>query len=79
MAVLVKLSTVLRQCIPDYDPIRGLSLEDAAGITVRQALTRAGIPVDKIKIVLVNGLAASLEDVLKDGDRLGLFPPVGGG
>lgn len=49
------------------------------GETVRALAERLGIPVDEIKIVFVNGQAAELDRVLADGDRVGLFPPVGGG
>jgi molybdopterin converting factor small subunit len=29
--------------------------------------------------VFVNGAAVSLDAALSDGDRVGIFPPVGGG
>jgi molybdopterin converting factor small subunit len=37
------------------------------------------IPPDEVKLVFVNGRRADLDRVLADGDRVGLFPPVGGG
>jgi molybdopterin converting factor small subunit len=38
-----------------------------------------GIPEDAVTISLVNGLRQPLDYMLKDGDRVGLFPPLGGG
>lgn len=37
--------------------------------------------IDKsmISILLINGRDGSLDNVLKDGDIISLFPPVGGG
>lgn len=50
-----------------------------AGETVMDVMKRLSIPPEEIKIVFVNGLAASLDQPLADGDRVGVFPPVGGG
>jgi len=56
------------------------------GETVLDVLTRLSIPRDEIKIVFVNGVNVELDRVtvdldtpLADGDRVGVFPPVGGG
>ena len=49
------------------------------GETVLELTKRLGIPLEEIKLVFVNGAAASLDTVLADGDRVGIFPPVGGG
>jgi molybdopterin converting factor small subunit len=38
-----------------------------------------GAPAELIKSVFVNNQAGSLETVLRDGDQVGLFPPVVGG
>lgn len=49
------------------------------GETVSALAERLGIPQDEIKIVFVNGQTVGLDHVLGDGDRVGIFPPVGGG
>ncbi len=49
------------------------------GETVLEVLTRLRIPQEEIKIVFVNGATAGLDKPLADGDRVGVFPPVGGG
>lgn len=47
--------------------------------TCRMLLNKLGIPEKEVFIILVNGLNKTLDDVLADGDRVSLFPPVGGG
>ncbi|KUK35783.1 MAG: ThiamineS protein, partial [Thermacetogenium phaeum] len=47
--------------------------------TVGMLLKELGIPPEYIHAVLVNGRHAELEDRLVSGDRISLFPPVGGG
>jgi len=37
------------------------------------------LPQEEIHLVFVNGRVASLDRILQDGDRLALFPPIGGG
>jgi molybdopterin converting factor small subunit len=38
-----------------------------------------GLSPDEIHIILINGVHGTLDSELNDGDRLGVFPPVGGG
>lgn len=49
------------------------------GDTVAAVMERLGLPQAEVKLVFVNGLKAGFDTVLRDGDRLGLFPAVGGG
>lgn len=49
------------------------------GETILALTQRLNIPLEEVKIVFVNGLATDLDRVLADGDRVGIFPPVGGG
>ncbi|TIH18409.1 MoaD/ThiS family protein [Marinifilum sp. JC120] len=49
------------------------------GETVTDVLNRVGIPVDEVKIIFINGVSSKFDAVLSDGDRVGLFPAVGGG
>ena len=50
-----------------------------AGTSVRTLVLKLGIPEIKAKLVFINGVKVTLDSILKDGDRLGIFPPVGGG
>jgi sulfur carrier protein ThiS len=79
MPILVKLSASLRRLVPGYDAMSGLSLAPSPGLTVGGALAQLGIAPGDVKIIMVNGVSAGPERELADGDRLGLFPAVGGG
>ena len=50
-----------------------------AGTTIRSLLQQLEIPEDKAKLIFIDGLKAELTTVLKGGERIGIFPPVGGG
>ena len=49
------------------------------GTTVLELLRELGVPESEAKIIFVNGLGVGTETLLKDEDRVGIFPPVGGG
>jgi len=49
------------------------------GSTVKDILSRLGIPKAEVKIILVNGRAKKVDDELNEGDRLSIFPAVAGG
>ena len=54
-------------------------LPGASGLTVGRVLADEGVAEDAVHIVMVNGKKAAFGTELRDGDRLGVFPPVGGG
>jgi len=37
------------------------------------------IPTEETRIMFVNGIIQESDYRLKDGDEVGLFPPIGGG
>ncbi len=49
------------------------------GTRIEDVLAKLEIPKELAKLVFVNGRKAPLTTLLKDGDRVGIFPPVGGG
>ena len=79
MAVHVKLSTTLRDRVPGYDAARGLMMDIDQPVTAAHIAQELGLPGREIKIVMLNGTQASLENMVRDGDRLAFFPAVGGG
>jgi sulfur carrier protein ThiS len=79
MPVQVFLNATLRKRIKEYDPASGLSVSLSEPATVAGLCGLLGIPKGEIKLVMINGRAASLDHVLKGDERIGLFPPVGGG
>jgi len=54
-------------------------LELPQGATVAQAIETIGAPPDEVAVIFVNGRGAAMDTALSQGDRLGLFPAVGGG
>jgi molybdopterin converting factor small subunit len=62
----------------EYTPDQG-KLEFTPGMTVQEVIKRLNIPLEEVKVVFVNGGHASLDTPLQDGDRIGIFPAVGGG
>jgi sulfur carrier protein len=74
MEVNVKLFATLRD---------GRFKEERANINentqISDVISKYNIPKEEVKICLVNGRDADLNQTLKNGDTLSLFPPVGGG
>ena len=79
MHLTVKLSTTLRDCVPGYKPEEGLSLDMPEGSTAESLARHLGLPLQDIKIVMINGRQRKAGDLLRDGDRVAFFPAVGGG
>lgn len=61
-----------------YAPPEGY-LEAEKGDTPAKILDRLGIPREEVKIVFVNGQNSGMDVVLKENDRVGIFPAIGGG
>ena len=74
MRVRVKLFVTLRDGRFE-DEVR----EYASDMTVRLVLEDLNIPESEVKIVFVNSRHGMLDQVLNDGDVIGIFPPIGGG
>ena len=49
------------------------------GMTVGRLISQLDVPQDQIKLVFVDGVRAELSTVLSGGEKVGIFPPVGGG
>jgi molybdopterin converting factor small subunit len=49
------------------------------GETVRDILKRLSIPETDAKLVFVNAKKSPMTTVLSGGERIGIFPPIGGG
>jgi molybdopterin converting factor small subunit len=75
MRLEVKLYATLAAHLPDEAD----SYPGKEGMTVLDLMNRLGIDPAKVKLIFVNGLKKDPDEKLTDGDRVGLFPPVGGG
>lgn len=82
LQVEVRVFADLRKCINDNftsNPTEAFSLDLESGTTIAQLMTLLEITNSETIIALVNGLRQPHDVLLQDGDRVGLFPPVGGG
>ncbi len=71
----LKLFASLQQ----FEPPSSQAFRIEAGTRVRKLVQDLGIPEIKAKLIFINAIKSDLDSVLKDGDRVGIFPPVGGG
>ncbi len=73
------LSSTLRKYLPDYDPVKGVDFTIEVKLTVTELCRQLGIPPDEVKIIMVNGKSKGFDYLMQGDERIGLFPPVGGG
>ena len=79
MQLEVRLFATLREFAPT-DAMAGVfSATCPDGITVDELAERLGIEAGKVHMRMVNGVGVDGVHMLKERDRVGLFPPVGGG
>ena len=79
MALQVFLNATLRQYVSGYNPYEGLTLEVPPGTTVGQVISRLGLPAGEVTLIMVNGRRQEMDFILQGDERVGLFPPIGGG
>ena len=80
MKVYVKLYALLRKHHPGPNRSVPMEVELPAGATVADLSPALNLPPDMVRSAFINNEAAApLATVLKDGDQVGLFPPVVGG
>ncbi|MGB9722840.1 MAG: MoaD/ThiS family protein [Chloroflexia bacterium] len=77
--VEVRLYATLRKYAPPAPPGTPLSLELPAGTRLGELFARLGIPPEELKTAFVNNRRQEEGYLLRDGDRVALFPPVAGG
>jgi molybdopterin converting factor small subunit len=80
MKIQLNLFASLSRFLPEQ-PQDGFSnlIEIPEGTTVKSLMEKLNVPADLPKIIFLNGLHATETAVLKEGDRLGIFPPLAGG
>ena len=49
------------------------------GTRIQELLEQLKVPADSVKIIFLNGVHAKGKEILKEGDRIGVFPPIAGG
>ena len=79
MIIELRLFASLARYLPDKSDGRSFTMEVHGGTTVKDILEKVGVPLGEVKLIFLNGIRSEMESSLKDGDRLGVFPPVAGG
>ena len=79
MPLQIFLNATLRQYVQGYNPYQGISLEIPPGTTVGQVMAQLGLPAKEVTLIMVNGRRQEADFQLQGDERLGLFPPIGGG
>ena len=71
----IKLYATLAQHLPESAGNFPIS----PGTSVDQLIVDLGIDPELVKLVFIDGRKQDTSTVLQGGERVGLFPPVGGG
>jgi len=79
ITVSVRLYATLRAAVPGLGLGEAITVQLPSGSTVDSLVGRLNLPQEQVKIIFVNNHVRPGETVLNDGDRVGIFPPVGGG
>jgi len=79
MQVKVKLFATLRDYLPKDSDGRSCQVTIDKATTIEQIIAQFKIPEEIPKIILVNGLNGTMDQTLKEGDEVSIFPPVAGG
>ncbi len=76
---MIKIELKLFVTLSKYLPRGSENYEVLKGTTVGKLIKDLSIPDDLVKLIFINGVRKNRETQLENNDRVGLFPPVGGG
>ena len=62
-----------------HTPLSADNFSIESGTTVRRLLADIQIPAEKVRLVFINNVKRDLDSILRGGERVGIFPPIGGG
>jgi molybdopterin converting factor small subunit len=79
MKIELRLYASLAAFMPEQTGGKSLTMEVNEGTTIQNLLEQLKVPQEKIKLVFLNGVHANGDEILKEGDRVGIFPAVAGG
>ena len=74
-SIKLELLMTLKQYQPDSYPQYPI----APGVTARQLLGILGIPEYEVNLIFINGKKGDLDSIIEGGERVVLYPPLGGG
>lgn len=80
MKIELNLFASLARCLPREEGETGNRFREVGeGTTITALLTRFQVPTDKVKLIFLNGVHARGDEILREGDRVAVFPAVAGG
>ncbi len=79
MAVEVRCHATLRDNLPESAERGVLQYELQGEKNIRDLAQSLNLPVEDLHLIIINGVQKDLDSPINDGDRIGFFPPVGGG
>jgi sulfur carrier protein ThiS len=79
MKVSVKLFSVLREYVPDYNPQNGVAADLTDGATVSDLLNHLGIPISEAPVVTCKGRVLHHCDTIQKDSMIEIFQSVAGG
>ncbi len=79
MHLTVKLYATLSRYGLGKQPRAPFEVELSEKATLQDLFNQLEIPLEEIRITFVNGVIQEAGWKLKDGDEVGMFPPIGGG
>lgn len=77
--VNVTAYATLKKYMPQIGIGEFLTLEVGEGAKLKDIYHILSIPEEEVKQTFINGLRADDHAILKEGDRIAIFPPVAGG
>ncbi len=79
MHIRIKLFATLTRHVPGAHSGIPWPVNLPEGATIADLIKKLQIPAEEVKVVFVNGRAHPYDWQLKEGDEVGIFPPIGGG
>ncbi|MFO7753417.1 MAG: MoaD/ThiS family protein [Desulfobacteraceae bacterium] len=76
---MIEINLNLFVTLAKYQPVDSGAYRIEEGTTIADLIRITGIPEDEAKLVFINGKRQDRDYVLQHCDRVGIFPPVGGG
>ena len=65
--------------LSNFTPVSAEKHPIAPGTTVGMLLEHLGVAENEVKLIFVDGKKGDLTSTLQGGERVGIFPPEGGG
>ena len=79
MKIEIRLFASLARFMPDKSIKKPYAMTVQEGATIASVFQALHVPEDSVKLIFLNGIHAASDQVLKEGDTLGVFPALGGG